>query len=120
MSDPHDRFAGYDPSRIGVRESSDGVHTVTVYVSIGNSDDKLPQAVWARFVADVKEVVAEHADQVYGQWYSVPDGPYQNMVTAFLLDVREIDGVKTALIDLRDKYLQDSIAWVQTPEAVFL
>ncbi len=120
MPDQMDRFAGYDPSRIGVRESSDGVETVTVYVSIGNSDDKLTQVEWAGFVAEVKDLVAEHAGQVYGQWFSVPDGPYQNMVCAFELDVREVDGVKAELVALRGAYRQDSVAWVQTPGTEFL
>lgn len=120
MPDQMDRFAGYDPSRIGVRESSDGVETVTVYVSIGNSDDKISQVEWAAFVADLKDVVARYAGQVYGQWFSVPDAPYQNMVTAFLLATRDISGLKAALADLRKVYRQDAVAWALARGTEFL
>ncbi len=120
MSDQLNRFAGYDPSRIGLRESSDGVNTVTVHVSIDNSDDKLGQAAWAAFVDDLKDLVAGHASQVYGHYFAVPDAPYQNMVAVFLLDVREVDRVKAELVDLRKVYRQDSIAWAQAPVTEFL
>lgn len=106
-----------DLTNIPRRGSSDGV---TVYVSIGNSDDKLGQAEWARFVTDLNIVVSQHAREVYGLWYSTPYSQWQNMVTAFCLDITEVETVREKLAGLRLHYRQDSIAWVLVDRTEFL
>ena len=54
---------------------------VNTYISIGNSDDKLPQADWARFIADMRALLVADWQgrlQVHGEWFSAPDAPWQN------------------------------------------
>jgi hypothetical protein len=48
---------------------------VNVYLSIGNSDDKLTQAEWAEYVADMAGAVVCRAKQVHGTWFSLPACP---------------------------------------------
>lgn len=116
MSNP----TGYDPANIGKRESSDGVNTITVYASIGNSDDKLSQREWSNFVAELAFIVDSYADEVYGWWFSKPDAPWQNAVVAFLLDTRKTDHVRARMSKLRAAYRQDSVAWAEAPRTEFI
>lgn len=109
-----------DLTNIPRRDSSDGVTTVTVYVSIGNSDDKLPQREWAKFITDLNYAVSIHAREVYGQWFSEPAAPFQNMVTAFLLHVDEVGPLQRKLAKLRALYRQDSIAWAKAERTEFI
>jgi hypothetical protein len=60
-----------------------GVPGEIVYVSIGNSDDRLSQSHWSGFAREVQAVVRRHAKAVVGEWYSLPDSPYQNACFAF-------------------------------------
>lgn len=112
--------AGYNPANIGKRESSDGVDTITIYVSIGNSDDKLSQRDWAAFIREVTSLVEGTADQVYGWWYSTSDMPWQNAVVAFLLNAGKRDQLRAEVSRLREKYRQDSIAWAEAPRTDFI
>lgn len=109
-----------DLTNIPRRDSSDGVTDITVYVSIGNSDDKLGQGEWCEFISELNYAVSIHAREVYGQWFSVPDAPFQNMVTAFRLHVDEIGPLRAKLAALRGRYQQDSIAWAQAERTEFI
>lgn len=112
--------AGYNPANIGKRESSDGVSTITVYVSIGNSDGKLSQRDWATFIREMTSLVRDTADQVYGWWHSTSDMPWQNAVVAFLLNAGKRDQLRAEVSRLREKYRQDSIAWAEAPRTDFI
>ena len=85
---------------------------VIVYVSIGNSDDKLTQAEWSRFVADIRTYVVGCAQEVHGAWLSLPDSRYQN--ACWCLEFTQELSVKAArayAAQIRDQYRQDSVAW---------
>jgi len=43
-----------------------------------NSDDKLSQEQWSGFVQQVRITLAQRARETHGEWYSLPDQPYQN------------------------------------------
>lgn len=58
---------------------------VTIHVAIGNSDDRLAQATWSRYVADVDAAIREHAEEVHGEWFSRPNASWQNACWAFTL-----------------------------------
>jgi hypothetical protein len=91
----------------------------TVYVSIGNSDDKLTQAEWCAFVAAVNSDVRSYASVVHGHWFSLPDAPWQN--TCWCIEVSEKAQMflRDALKRAAKTYGQDSIAWA-TAETEFL
>lgn len=86
---------------------------VTVYVSIGNSDDKLTQQQWSCFWELVTSAVREDAQQVYGDWLSLPSAPYQNACIAFSIERHLISVLKAELRSLAALYGQDSIAWAE-------
>lgn len=81
----------------------------TVYVSIGNSDDKLTQARWHEFADLFVSIMRAHAVQIFGIWYSRPDAPFQNAcVAAEIIDEMPC---RMELAHLAHDFDQDSIAW---------
>lgn len=90
----------------------------TVYISIGNSDDKLSQAEWARFVnrtdfllePDETVILARH-----GSWRSRPDDPWQNACWCVELpaDSPFVGNVRASLRAMAREFGQDSIAWAE-------
>jgi hypothetical protein len=91
-----------------------------VYISIGNSDDKLPQKDWAAFVQDVHDTITDGTLKIHGQWFSAPTSAYQN--ACWCAEVHDPDAwsLKTGLADLAVAYMQDSIAWAEAPTTEFL
>jgi len=85
--------------------------TSTVYVSIGNSDDKLTQEEWADYWSTVDERVVDYAERVYGVWQSNPNSVYQNACWSFELDEENRDSLVEDLNEIRLKFRQDQIAW---------
>ena len=94
--------------------------TANVYLSIGNSDDKLTQAEWSSFVLDVSTEVVSLASQIHGAWFSHPAAPWQN--ANWCLEFASEAAMKTArdaVIDARSRWRQDSVAWaVAEPEFI--
>lgn len=87
---------------------------MTVYVSIGNSDDKLTQSEWARFVHDVMHECRYAAKgNVHGQWHSLPNDTYQNACICFEIEPAAVAELKARLNSLRKANGQDSIAWAE-------
>lgn len=97
---------------------------LTVYVSIGNSDDKLGQADWATFHSAVNGVIRRAAHRVHGAWVSPSTDPWQN--ACWCIEIDEAPGVfgtqwlRNQLANLAGAYGQDSIAWAETPKTEFL
>lgn len=86
----------------------------TVYVSIGNSDDKLTQSEWAEFVAEMDQAIFEGAERIHGVWFSRPDANWQNACWCF----EPIDELRETLLKARfstfcDDFQQESIAWAE-------
>jgi hypothetical protein len=85
----------------------------TIYVSIGNSDDKLSQSLWASYVHQVVSAVQTMARRVYGEWYSLPSSIYQNACVGFCLEEMRVAALRGKLTELRERYAQDSLAWAE-------
>lgn len=93
----------------------------TVYISIGNSDDKLTQAEWAQFCIDMAAEVISLASVTRGAWFSNPVGPWQN--ACWCVDFSGSDVVaeaKEICAQLARKYRQDSIAWALVARTEFV
>ena len=92
-----------------------------VYISIGNSDDKLTQAEWATFYRETNLLLRQYG-HTHGQWVSEPASAWQN--ACWCLDMRpELDGtlgLKNDLGHLAGKFNQDSIAWAEAKDTEFL
>ena len=94
--------------------------SITVYVSIGNSDDKLPQREWSSYVADFRTVMEKYAATIYGVWFSGPESPYQNACVAAAVLGDDIGALRADLLDVRQTYDQDSVAWAVTRTTEFI
>lgn len=84
---------------------------LTVYISIGNSDDKLTQAEWASFYRDTCLNIRDFAGQVHGQWVSEPASAWQNACWCIEITEENALTLRAYLLDVAEKYRQDSIAW---------
>ena len=93
---------------------------VTVYVSIGNSDDKLTQAQWSEFHGIFAALIRKAATQVFGDWLSASNARWQNACVAFEINAQATDRLKRALTDLAAEFNQDAIAWAETTGTQFL
>lgn len=82
-----------------------------VYVSIGNSDNKLTQEEWVNFIDAVENAVDRQAGQVHGRWFSAPDSAFQNFCICFELIPALAEDMIRRMGYLRERYRQDSIAW---------
>ncbi len=91
--------------------------TTTVYFTIGNSDDKLPQARWSKFVAAVHLVVDRETRRgatVEFAGYSAPAAAWQNALWCVTVpDLPSLDRLRSSLRELAARYGQDSIAWAE-------
>ena len=90
---------------------------LTVYASIGNSDDKLSQQRWSVYAQSFVSTIHRHVSprylpgQVHGIWYSAPDAPWQNACVCFEATPEQAALVRQDLEELRKHQEQDSIAW---------
>lgn len=84
---------------------------VTIYISIGNSDDKLTQVQWSKFwVQMAVEVVS--IGKTHGAWFSNPVGGFQNACWCVeFASAEEAEGAKAIAAEVGREYQQDSVAW---------
>ena len=84
---------------------------VIVYVSIGNSDDKLTQAEWSNYVIEMLARVVS-IGRTHGDWYSPPFTRYQNACWCIEFNsAADIAEAREVATEIRQKYRQDSVAW---------
>lgn len=83
--------------------------TVTVWVGIGNSDDKVAQKHWPDFLDEIRHLSNAYASRFVGEWFSLADKPWQNAEFSWEMDRTQLDGLRADLAKARDLYRQDSI-----------
>jgi hypothetical protein len=95
---------------------------VIVYVSVGNSDDKLTQQEWARLLTSMWYSVHNLADTtVHGEWHSPPTAAYQN--ACWCLEFAHDDtarAFKVQLSGFAEAFRQDGIAWAEMSATEFI
>jgi len=92
----------------------------TVYVSVGNSDNRLAQSEWVDFACSTFAKVQASAREVFGVWWSAPDSPFQNACIAASLHSTEIIPLQAALTLLRRSHRQSSVAWAEAMDVVMI
>jgi hypothetical protein len=93
---------------------------ITVYASIGNSDDALAQVQWSEFHALFTALICKAATRILGDWLSAPASRWQNACVCFEIGSGKADRLKRALGDLAAQFDQESIAWAEVAETQFL
>lgn len=93
---------------------------ITVYISIGNSDDQLTQQEWASFVQEVDVAVNVHADQVHGRWLSPSAAPWQNACWCVEVTEDAVSWLRDEVAAARRRWRQDSAAWAVAPVTEFV
>jgi len=93
---------------------------LTVYVSIGNSDDRLTQAEWAAFAGAVQGAVRCAARVIHGEWASLPLAAYQNACWCVELEPAAVQELRRELASIAAMFRQDSIAWAPVSATEFL
>lgn len=90
-----------------------------VYVSVGNSDDKLTQHEWFQFIREIRGVLA--GNQRHGEWFSTPDSPWQNACWCIEFGSQvDYDRAIQGVGDVRLRFGQNSVAWAVVPETLFI
>lgn len=92
-------------------EKRDVADPITVYVSIGNSDDKLSQREWSAFTMETYAEVLHCSAQLHGVWASASTDQYQNACWCFEIRKNRAPALKRALAKIAKRHGQDSIAW---------
>lgn len=86
---------------------------MTMVIQIGNSDNKLSQADWSRFVSEIDELISDHRHQNHTQIHfrggSSWDSQWQN--ACWVIDhIANYSTFEKRITQIRKKYLQDSVA----------
>ena len=84
---------------------------VTICLQIGNSDDKLSQGEWSKFLREI-DFTLGYAE-LHFTGYSSPTAPWQNAAFIFNVSRGQADNLKEKIQQLRQKYNQDSVAWME-------
>lgn len=84
---------------------------MNIYISIGNSDDRLSQAEWSGYVNDVRVLIEDTAEAVHGIFFSQPDSRYQNACFSLGMKDEKIADLKKELAYFAACYNQESIAF---------
>lgn len=94
----------------------------TYYASIGNSDNKLEQPVWAVFCHNFEQLVCSFAEEIYGVFYTLSNSSYQSMCIGFEFNRSDAiyEDLKTALGVQARAYNQDSITLAKVDYTMFL
>jgi hypothetical protein len=85
----------------------------TICIQIGNSDDKLTQKEWNKFVSMTSGLVAEKADAIHFFEASFGWAEWQNACWVFELKEEYLQPFKETLKILREQFKQDTIAWLE-------
>ena len=86
---------------------SDDKSNYTVIIQIGNSDNKLLQAEWSKFVNELRSLVKKYG-LIHFSGGSCSSDPWQNY--CIVVEMCSGDDLKSRLSELAAKYYQDSIA----------
>ncbi len=85
----------------------------TITIQIGNSDDKLTQKEWARYVHNVCESVACAASQIHFAGASPGENEWQNYCLVFNVHPEREQSLREEVTSQREAHKQDSVAWTE-------
>lgn len=83
----------------------------TFSLLIGNTDNKLTQQDWSKFVSAISQLVAEKAEQVFFGGFSHAAAPFQNACWVFQCD--RIAELVFKVVEVGKQFNQETIALVE-------
>ncbi len=85
----------------------------TITLIIGNTDNKLTQAEWARFVEEIIEQVSIYSSTV--EFFGAPPtySQWQNACWVITIEDENIWDFKSRIYMARVTFKQSSVAWVE-------
>lgn len=96
--------------------------SLIVYISIGNSDDKLTQAEWSKYYDMVDSHIMSRRVVTHGRWVSETTNAYQNACWCIepSFGPNGLTDLKEVLASIAKEFNQDSIAWAEVKETEFI
>jgi hypothetical protein len=85
---------------------------MTIVVLIGNSDNKLSQQDWAKYICEVKKLVSIYSQTIFFSGGSSYDEPRQNACFVFDCDESTVEVLKEQLAVVRVQFNQEAAAVV--------
>lgn len=92
---------------------------LTVYVSIGNTDDRLSQGRWAMYHMDVAKMMQDYGGQITAEWFSHGTAMWQTACWRVEVPGPVIEQLKGILAGVARAY-DEAVGWAPSPEPVFL
>ena len=89
----------------------------TVVIQIGNSDDKLSQASWNKYVEGVRERLKAQIAEIHFDGSSPGDAPWQNH--CFVAELEDVGLLRIELKWLACSFDQESVALIVCKEVEF-
>lgn len=86
----------------------------TITVQIGNSDDRLTQVEWNRFVIETGAAISALSTHVHFFGGSENWQRWQNVCWLFEIEESKATGLKDVLIQTRKYFRQHSLAWTES------
>lgn len=93
---------------------------ITVYITIGNDVDSLPQARWVQYHGDVVEMIALSGARIMADWYSTALATWQGNCLCVEVKVGVVDRLMEELAKIAEEYGQPGLAWAEAPKTVRL
>ena len=84
----------------------------TATVCIGNSDNKLTQQEWHKFIHEINNAVTLYTFATYFNGFSNPDKEFQNGCWVIGINEENIDNFEYHIMLIRKQFKQESIAFV--------
>ena len=87
------------------------MHTSTVVIQIGNTDNKLTQGEWSNFVHSMHTTIASNVYRIHFRGGSDWDAPWQNGCWVCEVTPDQVDALKASVAACRKAYRQDAAAF---------
>lgn len=92
---------------------------MTITIQIGNSDNRLTQAEWSKFVRMMRAAIAPRCRGVHFEGAPANHAPWQNFARVVEATPKQVEDLRGAVACIRKIFRQDSAAFtVGTTEFV--
>lgn len=82
----------------------------TICIEIGNTDNKLTQQEWAKFVNEIHSAIVRWCNEIHFSAPSVGWADWQNAAWIFICNKNMVKYLRADITEIRKKYNQESVA----------